>query len=105
MPVQEIYLANVAGYSADASWTFSGAVNLPHEMSFAVAQVALTRAAYFDTPGWSQIYLVGFIANGEFGSLPNFPPTYAVSNADNFFYEGDAELGAMTGSIIVYCFE
>jgi hypothetical protein len=105
MAVQEIYLASVSGYSEGGSWTFSGTVNLPHEMSFAVAQVALTRSAYFDTPGWSQIYLVGFTANGNFGSLPNYPPVYGVSNADNFSYEGDAELGGMTGSITVYCFE
>jgi hypothetical protein len=101
MAVQEIYHAFVTAYNGSFSATF----NLPHEMSFAVAHVALTRSAYFDNPGWGQIYLTGFTANGEFGSLPDNPPIYAVSNADNFSYEGDAANGAMTGSITIYCFE
>jgi hypothetical protein len=101
MAVQEIYQAFVSAYNS----SFSGTLNLPHEMSFAVAQVALTRSAYFDTPGWGQIYITGFTANGNFGSLPDNPPIYGVSDADSFSYEGDAANGAMTGSITVYCFE
>ena len=106
MAVQEIYYAFNWAYadSGDTS-SFSGTVNLPREMSFAVAQAALTRSAYFDTPGWAQVYLTGFTANGDFGSLPNSPPTYGVSDADSFSYEGDVSNGAMTGLITVYCFE
>jgi hypothetical protein len=104
--VQEIYFSyNWADASGSNPASFSGTVNLPHEMSFAVAQVALNRSAYFDTPGWGQIYLTGFTANGLFGSLPDGPPAYGVSNADSFAYEGDVTNGAITGLITVYCFE
>ena len=106
MAVQAIYQAYFSAYSdgLDLS-SVSGTLNLPEEMSFAVAQLALTRLGYLDTPSYSQAYLTGFTANGLFGTLPNNPPTYGVSDADSFSYGGDVSNGNMTGSITVYCFE
>lgn len=105
MAVQEIWASSGWAYADGTSTSFSGTVNLPHEMPFAFAQVALTRSAYFDNPGWGQVYLTGYSANGNPVPVTDGSVILGISNADSFSVEGDVTNGAMTASITIYCFE
>jgi hypothetical protein len=103
--VQEIWVDS--GGATDPEGTvssFSGTVNLDKEAPVAVAQVTLTRSAYFDTPGWNQVYITGFTSNGIPVPVTDFPVFLAVENADSFSYRGDAFNGAITASMTVFVF-
>jgi len=51
MAIQEIWTNTLwALNEGGGGYSQSATVNLPHRMPFAVAQVALTRSAYFGTP-------------------------------------------------------
>ncbi|HXN44008.1 MAG TPA: hypothetical protein VN917_07165 [Xanthobacteraceae bacterium] len=106
MAVQEIW-ANSGWAFNDGSdgYSFSGTVNLPHEMPFAVAQVTLTRSAYFGTPGWNQVYITGYTANGNPVPVTDGSVILGISNADSFSFQGDTLDGAITASMTVFCFE
>jgi hypothetical protein len=106
MAVQEVWCWQGWAYDPEGDGaSLSGTVSLPHRMPFAFAQVALTRSAYFDTPGWNQVYLTGYSANGNPVTLDNAPVVLGIYDADSFTVEGDAFNGAMTASLTVYCFE
>jgi hypothetical protein len=106
MAVQEIYFSSGWAFNdGTGGYSFSGTVNLPHQMPSAVAQVMLTRSAYFDTPGWNQVYITGFTANGNPVPVTDSPVDLAINNADSFSFQGDTLDGAITASMTVFCFE
>ena len=105
MAVQEIWVNSGWAFNDGGGYSFSGTVNLPHEMPFAVAQVTLTRSAYFDTPGWNQVYITGFKANGNPVPVTDGSVVLGINNADSFPFQGDTLYGAITASMTVFCFE
>jgi hypothetical protein len=105
MAVQEIWAGTGWAAADGGSTSFSGTVNLPHQMPFALAQVALTRSAYFDTPGLGQVYITGYSANGNPVPVTDGSVVLGISNVDSFSCEGDVTNGAITASITIYCFE
>lgn len=71
--------------------------------SYAAAQVTLTRAAYFDTPGWDQCYIIGYSENGNPVDLSNAPPEYLIiQGATSFTFRADAFQGAVTALMNVF---
>ena len=106
MAVQEIWAGSGWAYDDGGDgYSFSGTVNLPHEMPFAVAQATLTRSAYFGTPGWNQVYITGYTANGNPVPVTDGSVVLGINNADSFSFEGDTLSGAITASLTVFCFE
>jgi hypothetical protein len=74
--------------------------------AYAVAQVSLTRAAYFDTPGWDQCYVTEYSSNGNPVDLSNNPPEYLIiEDATSFTFRADTLQGAVTALMNVFLFD
>jgi hypothetical protein len=106
MAIQEIWTDTLWAYNeGGGGYSQSATVNLPHRMPFAVAQVALTRSAYFGTPGWNQVYITGYTANGNPVPVTDGSVVLGITSADSFSFQADTASGAITASMTVYCFE
>jgi hypothetical protein len=104
MAIEQIFISTGWAYANNTATSFSFTLNLPTQTP-AVAQVVLTRSAYFDTPGYAQVYFTAFSANGAPFPVFDGAVVLGVDNADSFSWEGDVAQGAMTASLTVYCFE
>lgn len=99
MAVTSIYYGEGWGSS------FSGTLNLPQGLSAAVAQVALTHSEQYYTPGYCQVYLTDYSANGNPVPVTDGSVVLVISNPDSFSFEGGAANGFVISSIMAYCFE
>ena len=74
--------------------------------AYAVAQVYLNRAAYFDTPGWDQCYIREYSSNGNPVDVSNDAPEYLIiTNATSFTFQADTLSGAVTALMNVFLFD
>jgi hypothetical protein len=105
MPVQEIWVGTWWAAADGTETSVTGTLHLPGQKPFAVGQVTLTRSAWFDTPGWSQIYFTGYSANGNPVTLNDFPFVLGIKHADSFSIQGDVAQGALTAVLTVYCWD
>ena len=100
---------------ADSMWatdpqesgnSVSATINLGETVPVALAQISLTRAAYFDTTGWDQCYITGYSSNGNPVDISNDAPVFLIiSNATSFTFGADAFQGAVTALMNVFLFD
>jgi len=80
-------------------------INL-EQPAYAAAQISLTRAAYFDTAGWDQCYIIEYSSDGNPVDVSNEAPEYLIiENATSFTFQADAFQGAVTALMNVFLFD
>ena len=106
MAIYEMWLDSMWAYDGSGDgYSETATINLGGP-AYAVAQISLTRAAYFDTPGWDQCYITEYSSNGNPVDLSNNPPEYLIiENATSFTFQADAFQGAVTALMNVFLFD
>ena len=104
MPVTGVWFNYMWGSDPDGdglSGTMS--VNMPYQAD-CCATVALTRVANFDEFSYSQVYFIGYTANGNPVSISDTPACMVVYGADSFTVQSDVTDGAMSAQLTVFTF-
>jgi len=71
----------------------------------AAAQISLSGAAYFGTPGWDQCYIIEYSSNGNPVDVSNQNPEFLlITDATSFTFKADTYQGVVTALMNVFLF-